>query len=92
LDTSDITRREDAMDILESAKSGRRKMGRTFLIRHLEGKRLTQQQAIRAKCYDCDGMGETGECDLKECPLYSYSPFALGTHVEAVGEKITEEV
>ena len=88
--TSDITHKENVMDILESAKSGRRKMGRTFLIRHLEGERLTQQQAIRAKCYDCDGMGETGECDLKECPLYPYSPFAVGTHVEAVEEKVKE--
>ena len=78
------------MDILESAKSGNRKAGQAFLIKHLEGKRLTKQQAIRAKCYDCDGMGESGECDLRECPLYPYSSFAVGTHVEAVGEKVKE--
>jgi hypothetical protein len=73
------------MDTLESAKSGRKRMGRTFLIKHLEGKRLTQQQIIRAKCYECDGMGETGKCDLKECPLYPVSSFAVATPVETVG-------
>lgn len=88
--TSDITHREDVMDILESAKSGRKRKGQTFLIKHLEGKRLTQQQAIKAKCYDCDGMGETGECELTECSLYPYSPYAISTHVEAVGEKVKE--
>ena len=61
------------MDILESAKSNRKRMGRKFLIKHLEGKRLTKQQAIRAKCYECDGIGEYGECSLSECPLYPYS-------------------
>ena len=66
------------MDLLESAKSGRKRRGQAFLIKHLEGKRLTKQQAIKAACYDCDGMGETGKCDLRECAIYPYSPFALG--------------
>ena len=77
------------MDILESAKSGNRKAGQAFLIKHLEGKRLTPQQAVKARC---QGMGENNECDLKECSLYPYSPFALRTHVQAVGEKVTEKV
>ena len=81
------------MDILESAKSGRRKMGRTFLIRHLEGKRLTQQQAIRAKCYDCDGMGETGKCDIETCSLYPYSPFASkSASTSTPGEKASPTI
>ena len=78
------------MDLLESAKSGKKRKGQTFLIKHLEGKRLTQRQAIGARCYDCDGMGESGECDTKECSLHPYSPYAISTHVEAVGEKVKQ--
>jgi len=63
------------MDIMESAKRGKRRNGQMQLIKHLNGGRLTRSQAIRAKCYDCDGMGETGLCDLKNCPLYPYSSF-----------------
>ena len=62
-------------DLLESAKGGKRRMGQTFLVKYLTGGKLTQRQSIKAKCYDCDGMGETGQCDLVECPLFPYSPF-----------------
>lgn len=64
-------------DLLESAKSGKKRSGRRFLIAHLEGKRITRTQAVKAKCYDCDGMGEAGLCDLVECPLLPFSPFKL---------------
>ena len=64
------------MDILESAKSGGGRKGKAYLVKYLQGGRLTQRQAIQAKCYDCDGMGETGKCDIETCSLYPYSPFA----------------
>ena len=64
------------MDMLSSARSGRSRKGQTYLINYLMGKKLTRQQAIQAKCYDCDGMGDTGECALKDCTLYPYSSFA----------------
>ena len=63
-------------DLLESAKSGKRRDGQVVLIKHLEGRRLTRSQAIRAKCYDCDGMGDSGVCGLVECSLYPFSPYA----------------
>ena len=63
-------------DMLRSAKSGNRRVGRIDLIKHLEGKRITQRQAIRAKCYDCNGMGELGECDITTCPLIQFSPYS----------------
>ena len=63
------------MDILESAKSGKSKSGKSDLLKHLAGKRLTRSQAIRAKCYDCNGMGESNECDIETCSLYPYSPY-----------------
>jgi hypothetical protein len=65
------------MELLESAKSGKRRDGQVVLIKHLNGIRLTQRQAIRAKCYDCDGMGDTGVCELVECPLYPFSTYKV---------------
>lgn len=58
-----------------SAKSGKMRVGKTQLLKYLTGGRLTQREAIKAKCYDCDGMGETGECDIESCTLYPYSPY-----------------
>lgn len=62
-------------DMYDSVKSGHKKVGKVALMKHLEGVRLTQREAIQAKCYDCDGMGETGECDIVACALYPYSPY-----------------
>ena len=67
--------KEASMDLLESAKSGKRRQGQLQLIKYLNGGSLTRQQAIKAKCYDCDGMGDTGECALKDCPLHPHSHF-----------------
>jgi hypothetical protein len=61
--------------IQDSAKHGKMRIGKTQLLKYLSGRRLTRQEAIKAKCYDCDGMGETGECDMEECSLYPYSPY-----------------
>ena len=62
--------------MLESAKRGKCRAGKNGLIKHLTGKYLTRKQAIRAKCYDCDGMGETGKCDIGTCSLYPFSPYS----------------
>ena len=62
-------------DMLRSARKGKGRSGKTDLINHLKGIRITRQQAIRAKCFDCDGMGDSGSCELINCPLYPYSPY-----------------
>jgi len=62
-------------DVLKSALNGTRRIGRAELVRHLQNKKLTRNQSIKAKCYDCNGMGESKECDIKECSLYPYSPY-----------------
>ena len=63
-------------DLLNSAKNGKLRIGKRFLIYYLEtGKKLKWGQAIKAKCYDCDGMGDSGQCILVECPLFPYSPY-----------------
>lgn len=61
---------------LNEVKSGTQRSGKADLLKHLSGTRLTQRQAIKAKCYDCDGYGDSGECELNHCSLFPYSPYA----------------
>ena len=77
-------------DLLESAKSGKLRKGRKWLIKHLEGVRLTRNQAISAKCYDCNGMGESYKCEIRECSLYPFSPYK--THCTAVSVKTDSQI
>ena len=72
-------------DLLASAKSGKVRRGKKELIKHLSGGKLTWGQAMKAKCYDCDGMGDTGECDLVDCPLYRYSPYRIDVPLATQG-------
>ena len=68
---------EEYKDLLNSAKNGKLRIGKKFLVRYLtNGKKLGWGQAIKAKCFDCDGMGDTGKCELKSCSLYPFSPYA----------------
>jgi hypothetical protein len=51
--------------------------GKTNLLRHLGGKRLTQRQAILAKCCDCMGYWVDGrvDCRIPTCALYRFMPY-----------------
>lgn len=60
---------------LEQVKKSPKRAGKADLIKHLEAKRLTQKQAIRAKCFDCSGLGESDSCFVTECPLWPFSPY-----------------
>ncbi len=60
---------------LEQAKKGNKRAGQGDLIKHLMGKRLFRSQAIKAKCYDCNGLGEQKDCDIEDCSLFPYSPY-----------------
>lgn len=44
---------------------------------HREGKRLTQRQAIYAKCFDCMGGYTDGkmDCLIPSCSLYQWMPY-----------------
>jgi GTP-binding protein EngB required for normal cell division len=66
----------DAEYYRKSVLSGKSRVGKSQLLAHLDGKRLTRAQAIKAKCYDCNGMGELNVCEIKTCPLFGYSQFA----------------
>jgi hypothetical protein len=75
--------------MLRSAESGKGKKGKSSLVKYLKGGRLTQRQAIQAKCYDCNGMGDSDECDIETCSLYPYSPYIQEKHlVEAPKEGV----
>lgn len=40
-----------------------------------KGKKLTRKQAMRAKCYECNGLEESrADCDVDTCPIF---PFRL---------------
>jgi len=62
-------------ELLRSARGGTMRQGKQDLIKHLEGKRISWGKAIKAKCYDCNGMGELNTCDIVTCPLYPFSPY-----------------
>jgi len=64
-------------DLLISAKSGKARAGKRELVKWLEGGKITRSQAVKAHCYDCLGMGESGDCDQDSCPLLPFSPFNL---------------
>lgn len=46
-------------------KSGIASSGKTNLVKHLRGERLTQRQAIFAKCCDCMGYWVDGRMDCR---------------------------
>lgn len=47
------------------------------LKRYLDGDRLTQRQAIIAKCADCTNYYGDGkvDCLIPDCPLYLFMPY-----------------
>lgn len=66
------------MDRYESIKKiGMAARGRSEIIKHIDGKRLTQRQAILAKCYDCSGYFADGklDCKMPHCPIYPWMPY-----------------
>jgi hypothetical protein len=63
---------------------GRSAKGAVPLKKWVAGEKITRNQAILAKCYECcagyvDGIRD---CKLKGCPLYEYHPYK-GKEIEA---------
>jgi len=55
-------------------KYGKTAKGKSELIKHLEGDRLSRKQAIYAHCYDCMGFFSDGrqDCLMPHCSLYPF--------------------
>jgi hypothetical protein len=65
----------DLIEMIE--ENAPKSAGRTALLKHLNGERLTQRQAIVAKCTDCMGYWIDGrqDCGQKTCSLYPFRPY-----------------
>lgn len=61
-------------DIIEY---GKRAKGRSELLLHLQGNKITRDQAIKAACYQCTNYYVDGisNCEMDYCPLYPYCPY-----------------
>jgi len=58
-------------------KYGRKAKGRASLLKYLQGEKISKNEAILAKCYDCMGYyaDGIGDCGVKDCPLYPFNPY-----------------
>lgn len=59
-------------------KNGKAYRGKKELIAFMEGKKLSAQALINAKCFDCMGWySDDGavDCTCKDCPLYPKMPY-----------------
>jgi hypothetical protein len=70
-----MSRMTETSELVE--KVGGFAKGRNEILKHLAGDRITQRQAIIAKCYDCMGFYADGrnDCGIESCSLYPYSPY-----------------
>lgn len=51
--------------------------GKTQMLRHLNGDKLTRNQSISAKCFDCMGWYQDGrlDCRMPNCPLFPFRSY-----------------
>lgn len=63
--------------IAMALKSGVTSAGKTNLVKHLRGERLTQRQAILAKYCDCMGYHVDGrlDCRMPHCSLFPFRQY-----------------
>ena len=69
---------EQAMiDRLKSLEDTPASKGKTNLVKNWKVERLTQRQAILAKCADCLCCHVDGrlDCKMPHCPLYPFMPY-----------------
>ena len=56
----------------KNALNYKKKMGKAYYLKFLEGESLTRDQAIKAKCYECVLGEDTEPCLVSTCPLMLY--------------------
>lgn len=93
---------EDSARVIEYINEhGGYAQGRTELIRHLTGQRLTLKEALKANCYECNGYFSDGreDCKMPHCPLYPYMVYnpdkqrarnITDEQAEAMGKRLRE--
>ncbi len=68
----------DNNDLIEMIKKeGLNAPGKKYLIKHLDGDKLSRSEAMGAKCYECLGYLADGkqDCKIPTCPMYDYRPY-----------------
>ena len=81
-------RKKEFLTMLE--KYGSRFQGRGEFIQFLKGFRITRNEAIKAKCYDCMGFYDQANdknCRNFTCPLYPYMPYKNAADKQASEEE-----
>ena len=71
-----MTKAWEMIDDIE--KNGISGKGKSEMLKHLNGERLTQRQMIISKCYDCMGFysdGRGADCEIPTCSLYPLMPY-----------------
>jgi hypothetical protein len=68
---------EEKLRLAMVQKSGINSAGKTNLVKHLKGERLTRHAAILAKCCDCMGYLPDGrmDCRMPHCSLHPFRPY-----------------
>jgi hypothetical protein len=64
---------------------GKRFRGKALLNKHLNGERLTRNEAIIAKCYECECGYSEGiqKCTITKCPLNPFNPYSDSLNLSA---------
>ena len=79
-----------AQEMIQGIKQyGKQKKGMTHLIHYLQGRELTQRQAIHAYCYHCSGYGEEEDCEQVTCPLYPFAPYSSQKRIVTKSKKVS---
>jgi len=60
---------------IHKVKRWKKKAGKAHYIRFLEGKNLTRDEAIQARCYDCVCGEDTELCLSTTCSLVLFCPW-----------------
>lgn len=64
-------------DLVKDVEKAKLASGKSEYLRFLKGERISQGQAVKAKCFDCCAYYEDGkvDCGFSDCPLYPWMPF-----------------
>lgn len=69
---------DEKAQIIESVKKWPRHAGKNDYLNFLQGKRITRDEAIKAKCYECVCGENTEPCIVPRCPLTLYCQWNKG--------------
>ncbi|MDA8429407.1 MAG: hypothetical protein M0T70_09155 [Geobacteraceae bacterium] len=70
----------DKSNIIANVKKWARHAGKNDYLNYLGGARITRNQAIKAKCYECVQGEDTSTCTIFKCPLTPFSPWNKKGH------------